>query len=139
MILLRKNLWQLEVHTLNFWKKEFRDKNRPPVIPYFKFNHKLLSYGIFTKHGKSYFAKGHYFFPFAVRTFEEIPNDIQLIEGYNYIVKQKGVCGERPIILGTRLEPNFIVGYGTIEEVKKDFNLRKYQIDEAIKYFKENN
>lgn len=52
-------------------------------------------------------------------------------EGFEHIGITHGVCGNRPIILGTRIEPNQVVKYGTPEEVVEDFDLTLEQVKEC--------
>jgi uncharacterized protein (DUF433 family) len=56
------------------------------------------------------------------------------MNGYHYIGTTEGVCGGEPIILGTRLKPEQIVAYGTIEEAVEDFELAKEQVQECHLY-----
>lgn len=53
---------------------------------------------------------------------------------YKYIGVTEGVCGGRPIILGTRLEPAKIVNYGTVKESMEDFDLTEEQVKECFKF-----
>lgn len=53
--------------------------------------------------------------------------NIILKEGYKHIGIVEGVYGGCPILLGTRIEPEFIVNYGTIEEIIEDYNFLTYE------------
>lgn len=53
---------------------------------------------------------------------------------YKHLTKKKDVCGGRVIVKGTRIEPRHVVGYGTFDEIEKDFNLSKDQIAECYHY-----
>lgn len=50
---------------------------------------------------------------------------------FKYIGVSEGVCGNRPVILGTRLEPKFIVEFGSSEDIMDEFNLSMEQIQEC--------
>lgn len=71
MKLLNGHLWELRIHTLKYWKVVLRDKNEPPIIPYYAFGI-TMPYGLYEKDGKRYIPKGVYFFPFAIRYFKLI-------------------------------------------------------------------
>lgn len=56
------------------------------------------------------------------------------IAGYKYIVTKEGVCGGEPIIIGTRIKPENIANYGTVEEIIEDFDLDREKVEEALKF-----
>lgn len=66
-------------------------------------------------------------------------NKGQLLNGYKFIGIKKGVCGGEPTILGTRLKPEQIVAYGSIQESMEDFQLTKEQVLECYRYMEEIN
>lgn len=57
-----------------------------------------------------------------------------LLENYRYIGVTEGVCGGRPIIVGTRIEPSHIANYGTINDITRDFDLTREQVKEAFSF-----
>lgn len=56
---------------------------------------------------------------------------------FKHIGIQKRVCGGLPTIIGHRLEPRFIVSYGTIEEAMEDFDLEREKVEECHRFMKE--
>lgn len=61
------------------------------------------------------------------------------LKNYLSLEVKEGVCGGRPVIKGTRIEPKHIVNYGTVQEILEDFPyLTKQQVEEAIDYHKNN-
>jgi uncharacterized protein (DUF433 family) len=55
-----------------------------------------------------------------------------LFEGFKHIGVSIDVCGSRPIVIGTRLEPHFIVNYGSVEDVLEDYDyLTLEQVEEC--------
>lgn len=58
---------------------------------------------------------------------------------YKYIGVTDGVCGNRPIVLGTRIEPRQVIKYGKPEEVIEDFGLTMEQIEECYWFNFRNN
>ena len=57
---------------------------------------------------------------------------------YEYLERTEGVCGGRPVIKGTRIEPHHVVNYGTLEETMSDFNLTREQVIECYHFVKKN-
>lgn len=51
--------------------------------------------------------------------------------GYEYIGVTNGVCGNRPIVLGTTIEPHQVVEYGKPEKVMEDLGITLEQIEEC--------
>jgi len=70
MKLLKGYMWELSIHSISQWKKEFRNEQELPVLPYYKW-HVVMPYGEFKRNEKTYEAMGTYFFPFALRYFRE--------------------------------------------------------------------
>lgn len=60
------------------------------------------------------------------------------LEKYDFIVSKENVCGGRPTIKGTRIEPWHIANYGTVDEIAKDFSLTQEQVKKAIIFYREN-
>lgn len=56
------------------------------------------------------------------------------LEGFNHLAIQYGVCGNRPTLIGTRLEPFHIYNFGTDDEIKLNFGLSDDQLRECFKY-----
>lgn len=50
---------------------------------------------------------------------------------YKYIGITEGVCGNRPVVLGTRLEPKFIVEFGSAADTMEKFSLSVEQVEEC--------
>lgn len=71
MRLMKRHLWELAIHSPKYWNETLRDKNEPPVIPYFAYKRKM-PYDLFERNGQKYQAIGTYFFPFAIRHFEKV-------------------------------------------------------------------
>lgn len=58
------------------------------------------------------------------------------LSDYKYLTVEKGVCGGRPIIRGTRIEPEHICMYFNVEEVLFNFpHLKKEEVMECFHYF----
>jgi ribonuclease BN (tRNA processing enzyme)/uncharacterized protein (DUF433 family) len=64
----------------------------------------------------------------------EMNNKTIVFDGYSHIGIQKNVCGNRPTIIGHRLEPKFISVYGTVEETMEDFDISKEKVEESRRY-----
>jgi uncharacterized protein (DUF433 family) len=61
-----------------------------------------------------------------------------LFTGYKYIGIQEGVCDSRPTLIGHRLEPRHF-GNLTVDQIKECWNyLSDEQINEALRFLKEN-
>lgn len=58
------------------------------------------------------------------------------LAGYRYLRRSRGVVGGDVVIKGTRLQPEQVIGYGTREEIKEDFELTDAQIDECLEYIR---
>lgn len=50
---------------------------------------------------------------------------------YKYIGAIEGICENRPVVLGTRLEPKVIVEFGSVIEAMEEFNLSVDQVHEC--------
>lgn len=59
------------------------------------------------------------------------------MEQYKTLGTVHGVCGGRVIVLGTRLEPEFIVKYGKQNSID-DFHLTEEQYNECVNYYESN-
>lgn len=58
------------------------------------------------------------------------------LSNYSYLTTKKGVCGGRPIIRGTRIEPAHICMYLNVKQVQLDYpGLRSEAILECFHYF----
>lgn len=64
-------------------------------------------------------------------------NDKIRFDAFKHIGIQNQVCGGRPTIIGHRLEPKFIVSYGTIEEAMEDFELEREKVEECHRFIHE--
>jgi uncharacterized protein (DUF433 family) len=61
------------------------------------------------------------------------------IEDCGCIINQDGVCGGRPTIEGTGIEPWHIANYGTIDDVLKSWNyLNRQQVEAAFDFYHNN-
>lgn len=60
------------------------------------------------------------------------------IPGYQWIVLQEGMCGGRPTIIHTRLEPRHLVGLGSAEQIAAIHkHITHKQAAEALRYARE--
>lgn len=58
------------------------------------------------------------------------------LSNYSYLTTKKGVCGGRPIIRGTRIEPEHICMYMNVKQVQHDHpELAPEAILECFHYF----
>jgi uncharacterized protein (DUF433 family) len=65
--------------------------------------------------------------------------EIGKIEGYIYIVHQPGVCGGRPTIINTRIEPWHLTTSGSVENVMSGWRyLTREQVEEAFSFYNDN-
>lgn len=58
------------------------------------------------------------------------------IDGYEHLGRNKYVCSGDVTIVGTRIRPNDILNYGSIEETMLDFSLTKEEVLESLEYVK---
>lgn len=84
-------------------------------------------------------VENEFLFEMAKRSYAPQTPLVSTYEGYEHIIQQVGICGGRPIIKGTRLEPNNVSRYETIEDALADWPyLTREQVLEAIKFYNEN-
>ena len=58
------------------------------------------------------------------------------LTNYTYLTTKEGVCGGRPVVQGTRIEPRHICMYFNVEQVQLDFPyLKPEEILECFHYF----
>lgn len=82
---------------------------------------------------------GHGYFYTDIKDSDIQNPNISTIMGYEYIVHNKKVCGGRPTIIGTRIEPWHIAEYGSMEAILADWNyLTEHQVNEALQYYRAN-
>lgn len=53
---------------------------------------------------------------------------------YKHLARYENVCGGRTVIKGTRIEPKHIVGYGSVNDTAKYFDLTRDQVVECYHY-----